>query len=294
MKNKFLHFLCFSLVILGLGGLLWVNSHKSARSSDVSSFDPLLKSDQRVFKSGQESDSDRVAAIIRLCVNKNREVRGWILENLGHESKMVKKSMIEGLGHFPDPVVNELLINTLKGSDKTLSRAALKALGTVQNEKRAKILSELETSKWKVPKLVQFHFSHFKAKSYFNQKKKDLVWLIELAKTHKDGPLLREIVTGLAKIVPNFERYHELLKELLYKSNDEFIINQSIIHLSVYEKRWLSQQSVKIMESKNKMITKAFLLRSGAFCPKDLNKVVSFYNKNFDDIDFSSELENCL
>jgi HEAT repeat protein len=293
MKNKLLHFLSLSFLSLGIAGLVWTNLHVPSESQK-SKFDSSLKIDETLYKSKTASKFDRVAAINRLSVKKNREVRSWILENLDSEIDIIQKSMIEALGYFPDPKVNKVLLEIIKGENTKFRLMALKSLGTVENESRKEILSHLETKNWSRAEVVQFHFSHFKTKSYFTQKKLDLVWLIEFAKRQSDGDLLRVVVTGLAKIVPNFERYHELLKELLYKSSDEFIINQSIIHLSVYQKKWLALQSQEMINTQNEMKIRSFLQRSGAFCPKDLEKVIQFYNREYKVLDFSNELKRCL
>ncbi|OUR96962.1 hypothetical protein A9Q84_11540 [Halobacteriovorax marinus] len=285
MKKKILHFISLTLVCIGIGGLIWLNQDRPT-SNFEDSFDPLLKTDDAIFLDKSATDFNRVAAIRRLCIKKNRLVRTWILENLSIENELLKKSMIEGLGYFPDSTVNKILSEIVLEDEGSYKLVALRALGTVENEERTEILKSFKTQKWSVEQRVQFHFSLFKSKMYFTDKKKNLIWLVDFAKEQSDGKLLQDVITGLAQNVPNFERYHELLKDLLYKSNDEVIVNRAIIHLSVYEKNWLRLQSKKIIQTKNKMKIKSFILRAGATCPKGLFKVFEFYAKEYSEGDF--------
>ncbi|WP_127717236.1 hypothetical protein [Halobacteriovorax sp. HLS] len=275
MKNLIL--LLFSLVAIavGIGGYVYLNKKEQAPVS----FDPSLAIDETNFKSPQLEIPKRISAFKRLAQKRNHSFRQWLLENFEKLPHRLKEVALEEIGNFGDDEVNSFLLVHLEETKFKL--ASLKGLGKIENEKRAKILEQIDISSYSSLELNQFHFSSFKANIYFSKKKTSLLYLTDKAKELPDGVERESIVNFLAISVPNFERYHELLKDLMFASRSAVIVKRSIVHLAVYETSWMKIQMKKVFASKDEFLIRAYLDRVGAVCPINFWKILDeFFSSN--------------
>lgn len=269
MKN--ITIILFSLLAIasGISGYVYLN--KSAPIRD--NFDATLSIDDKSFKDSGLETSKRISAFKRLAQKRDNHFRLWVLENFDELPLDLKEVALEEIGSFFDEQVNTFLLKYL--SEPQFKLASLKGLGRIENESRAKILKRLDVSAYNSTELNQFHFSSFKANIYFSQKKLSLIYLINKAKEIKDGSERESIINFLAISVPNFERLHELLKDLMFSSRSPLIVNRAIIHLAVYETSWMKIQMKKVLSSKNEVLIRAYLDRVGAVCPIEYWKTLS-------------------
>ena len=286
MKNKLLLLLSLLLVTSGVFGLLWVKKSVENRNKEnvvERKFDPLLLSESEIFLNVEKESRNRVSSLLRESKKKKPAIREWILENFESERPVVQEAMLMALGNYTDKGSINFLIEKVGSRDNELhSLYALKGLSLHENILRVLSLQKIDIKNRSLKFLIHYHFALFKTKSYFADKKKDLHWLVEKGSTIEDSEELRVIILGLSQYVPNFEKLHELLKNSLFKSSDELIINRAVIHLSVYNSGWMKTQTKRIIASKNKTLKREFLARSGAFCPLNIWSAFKDYASNYD------------
>ncbi|GEM_PF-5418828 len=284
MKNKIILLLSILLILSGSFGLYWVKrSIQKNNQTAVKTFDPLLKSESELYKDVRRETNERVSSLVRESKKKIPAIRDWIMSNFDKENAVLKEAMLLALGNYKDKEALNFLISKIEQREsEELSFAALKGISAHEDVLRVLLLQKINLSKRSDLFLIHYHFSLFKTKSYFTDKKKDLHWLVEKGKSLNDSKELEAIVMGLSQHVPNFEKFHELLKNVLYKSKNEIIVNRAVIHLSVYDSGWLKVQTKNIISSDNEVLMREFLARSGAFCPLDIWKVFKVYAKKFD------------
>jgi hypothetical protein len=260
----------------GIYGYVEVNSP----TERVSQFDAELRRDQQIFDEAITNEREFLSSLSRLAIKGNRESRSQVLENFESYSEFVRKGALKSLGHFDDPKVNSFL----QAKIDSYPIASLKALGTKESTDRSKMLKNMDTKKFSQDELIYYHLALFKTNSLFSEKKVILNFLIDQANNLDDGELLEDIVVSLTIHVPNFEKFHELLRDKLFTSNSDLIISRSIKHLSVYDKGWLKVQSKRVFQTNNRYLIGEYLNRAGAFCP------LGIWNLLSDNFDFDREL----
>lgn len=271
--------LSLTLILSGSFGLYWVKSSvQKSNKKTVKVFDPLLVSEREIFKDLTRDSSERVSSLLRESKKKIPAIRDWILSSFDNEKPVMQEAMLLSLGNYKDKEsLNFLLSKVEQRENLELSLFALKGLSVHEDVLRVLSLQKINLEERSDLFLIHYHFALFKTKSYFADKKKDLHWLVEKGKSIEDSVELEAIVMGLSQYVPNFEKFHELLKNVLFKSNNETIINRAVIHLSVYDSGWLKVQTKNIIKANNEVLLREFLARSGAFCPLDMWKAFKTY-----------------
>ncbi len=283
MKNKLLLLLSILLVVSGVFGLYWVKkSVEIQNKSTQRTFDPLLQSESEIFKNIESENSERVSSLLRESKKKKPSIKEWIFKEFENEHAVVQEAMLLALGNYTDKEsINFLIRKVSERENESHSLYALKGLSAHEDVLRVLSLQKISLKNRSLKFLIHYHFALFKTKSYFTDKKKDLHWLVEKGESISDSEELRLIVMGLSEYVPNFEKFHDLLKILLYKSRDEVVLNRAVIHLSVYDSGWMKVQTKKIIASENRALLKEFLARSGVFCPLNIWDAYKFYAKTY-------------
>lgn len=271
MKTKLTLLISTLSILAGIAGFIYINTPPAPKLT----FDPSIKSDESVFASKEQRHTARIASIKRLATKKDRTLRTWILKNFETMDIKLKKVSLEEIGNYSDKDVNKFIFNNLGNTQ--WRRSALKALSKAESDTRAQVLSEFSTKGLSNIELIDYHFASFKSNRYFSKKKIHLNYLIKLARNSKDGGDLDYLVNSLSIHVPNFEKFHDLLKKLLFKSNSIAITQLSIKHLSVYRKGWLKIQMKKIFESENESKIKFYLDKAPVLCPLGYWKIMDEY-----------------
>lgn len=283
MKNKLILIISITLILSGSFGLYWVkDSLKKTKGESVRSFDPLLSSESEMFKNLEKGTSNRISSLLRESKKKKPAIKNWILKNFDNEEPVVQEAMLLALGNYKDKESLDFLISKVNQYENEVhSFYALKGISTHEEVLRVLSLQTINLENRSDLFLIHYHFALFKTKSYFADKKKDLYWLVDKASSLSDSKELHLIVMGLSQHVPNFEKLHDLLKLVLYKSKSDALLNRSVIHLSVYDSGWLKIQTKNILKSGNETLLREFLSRSGAFCPLDIWNAFEYYAKEF-------------
>ena len=268
VKNKLIPFISALSIVLGISGYIFFNQPEVSKST----FDAKFSNDKNVFISDEQRLTVRISSIRRLAIKKDSSLRLWILSNFKTMTPKLKSITLEEIGYFTDDEVNNFIFTHLK--NPLLRQSALRSLSKVENENRAKLLENVITNNFSKINLIDYQLSKFKTNTYFSKKKIPLNYLINFARKNKDSKELDYLVKILSIHVPNFEKLHELLKELLFKTESVSIIQLSIKHLAVYENEWLKLQMSKVFNSKNETKIKFYLDRAPVLCPLDYWKIV--------------------
>jgi hypothetical protein len=271
VKNKLIILISSLSIVTGLSGFILINRP----SPETTNFDENFSKDKNVFISKDQRISARISSIKRLAVKKDRRLRGWILEHFDSLDLRLKQVSLEEIGYFTDDEVNKFIFEKLNVFD--LRQSSLRSLGKVENEKRAKLLEEVDSSNFSNLDLIDLNFAIFKSNIFFSKKKGPLNFLLDLALKMKDGKDLDYLVKTLTIHVPNYERVHELLKTLLIKSESISIIELSIKHLTVYEPGWMKVNMSNIFKTANETKIKFYLDRAPALCPIRYWEIIDKY-----------------
>ncbi|WP_417334811.1 hypothetical protein [Halobacteriovorax marinus] len=284
MKNKLILLTSIALFLGGAFGLYWTKSGRGVQQHKVvKKFDPLLANESDVYSRVESAHGDRISSLLRESKKKKPAIATWIFENFDKEKTIVQEAMLIALGNYRTQEALDFLISkVVKQDNENLSIYALKGLSLHEDEKRVAALKKVEVSGRSDYLQINYHFTLFKTKSFFRDKKEDLNWLVDKGMKLGDSKELVAIVMGLSQFVPNFEKLHELLKHILFHSKSELLINRAVIHLSVYSSGWLKIQTKKVLSSNNRILLREFLSRSGAFCPLNIWKAFDEYANRYD------------